>query len=350
MKIELLHWSILKNHLKKVKIWPSCSIFGIFDGINGHECSEYLANNLLSQIINDASFLLNTDECLKRSIALIDNLYEKEIENFPKKKIPRSSIVIGVFIKQQLFAASVGFSNALICNSGGQNKIVILDDLITMEELLKQKAEQRAQLFNISNKKGLEDYLSQYQLNEMKVLNFAESSEKLAHKNFSSNEGYRLKYIGNFSNKYVKNSTKIIKNFYDEIELKQILISKSSDFVFFSSEGLYTKIKSDDIFQMIYKSLSMIDKLIDFNQFCKSIITKIVLKAFQSKCKENISIIFIAFQSFKIKFENQIEKIMQINPCTKIAVNMKIQKPIHNNQKKRQNSCLDIRKNFNWII
>ena len=64
--------------ISKDFFWPSCSIFGIYDGHNGKKCSEYLRENLHQNILRSEHFPKRMENAITSGFELTDRNFIRE--------------------------------------------------------------------------------------------------------------------------------------------------------------------------------------------------------------------------------------------------------------------------------
>ena len=70
--------------------WPRCSYFGIYDGHGGHQCADFLRDNLHHYVINEKSFPENPKEAIvngfaKAEKAFMDKIYDPKTNTLNDK-------------------------------------------------------------------------------------------------------------------------------------------------------------------------------------------------------------------------------------------------------------------------
>ena len=104
--------------ISKDFFWPSCSIFGIYDGHNGKKCSEYLRENLHQNILRSEHFPKRMENAITSGFELTDRNFIREkglsIGRDILKDKSGSSALLAIFVNNYLHIASLGDSVALI--------------------------------------------------------------------------------------------------------------------------------------------------------------------------------------------------------------------------------------------
>ena len=101
--------------------WPRCSFFGVFDGHNGSECSEFLRDNLHRYIIEQECFPEDPKQAFFLGILEADRDFVESLTS--EDDSSGSSINLALFVNDHCFIANVGDSRSILSMFGSKNII-----------------------------------------------------------------------------------------------------------------------------------------------------------------------------------------------------------------------------------
>lgn len=66
------------------------NLFGVFDGHGGNRCSNFLKDNLFTELLNNKDFSRDLEQSIKDSFHHIDDTYLKSVDNSNFSMVDRS--------------------------------------------------------------------------------------------------------------------------------------------------------------------------------------------------------------------------------------------------------------------
>jgi len=297
--------------------WPPCHLFCLYDGHNGSNTAHYLSNNLHERIIKDSSFILNTEEVLKRSILLIDNELIK-LNSKGGKYIDKSgsSSILCAVINEDIFVANTGDSKAIISNDSGKESFEL-----NIQHLLKEKSEfervikEGAEIFKVKSIPIKKNILGVWQL-------IGEKDEIFKIKRWD------LEFSRSIGDMHVKiaNMAEKKKEIIPDPDTKILRKYVSIDFMLIYSQGIHQYMQPNEIITIVWNLFKTIDKEIELKTFCADAIEEITKESINRGSKDDISIIFILFKNFKRLFDKKMENIKSLSK-TKFSIAKTTNKP-----------------------
>ena len=120
---------------KDVQVWPKSSYFAIYDGHGGHNCSDFLKDQLHLIIINQESFPKDpaqalTTGCLEAERIFMTNADKKT----PMHDRSGSCAIIVLIVEQECYVANVGDSRAIMSADKGKKLFLLSRDHRPNEE------------------------------------------------------------------------------------------------------------------------------------------------------------------------------------------------------------------------
>ena len=104
-------------HSKDI-FWPTCSIFGIYDGHKRGKCAEFLRDNLHQNILRNHNFPKRIENAIKIGFENTENAFLKEkalnLSGDTIKDKSGSSALLAFIVNNYLYVASLGDSVAMI--------------------------------------------------------------------------------------------------------------------------------------------------------------------------------------------------------------------------------------------
>jgi len=112
---------VKKPSSTKMKTWPKISYFGIFDGHGGEECSEFLKNNYMNYLVENANFPFDIKLSMIESFQKIEEDFFKLKckDNLDDSDKSGSCALVSVIFDNKVYIANIGDSRAIMSIGGG---------------------------------------------------------------------------------------------------------------------------------------------------------------------------------------------------------------------------------------
>ena len=112
---------VKKPSSTKMKTWPKISYFGIFDGHGGEECSEFLKNNYMNYLVENANFPFDIKLSMIESFQKIeDDFFKLKCkDNLEDSDKSGSCALVSVIFDNKIYIANIGDSRAIMSIGGG---------------------------------------------------------------------------------------------------------------------------------------------------------------------------------------------------------------------------------------
>ena len=112
---------VKKPSSTKMKTWPKISYFGIFDGHGGEECSEFLKNNYMNYLVENANFPFDIKLSMIESFQKIEEDFFKLKckDNIDDSDKSGSCALVSIIFDNKVYIANIGDSRAIMSIGGG---------------------------------------------------------------------------------------------------------------------------------------------------------------------------------------------------------------------------------------
>jgi len=112
---------VKKPSSSKMKTWPKISYFAIFDGHGGEECSEFLKNNYMNYLVENANFPFDIKLSMIESFQKIeDDFFKLKCkDNLEDSDKSGSCALVSVIFDNKIYIANIGDSRAIMSMGGG---------------------------------------------------------------------------------------------------------------------------------------------------------------------------------------------------------------------------------------
>ena len=112
---------VKKPATTKTKTWPKISYFAIFDGHGGEECAEFLKNNYLNYLVENANFPFDIKLSMIETFQKIEENFFKLYckENIDDSDKSGSCALVAVIFDNKIYMANLGDSRAIMSIAGG---------------------------------------------------------------------------------------------------------------------------------------------------------------------------------------------------------------------------------------
>lgn len=106
--------------------WPNCSFFGIYDGHAGHQCADFLRDNLHKFIIDDSNFPKSPQKAILNGFIKAEKVFmEYSLQNSIKSG---SCALVIIIVERRCFVVNVGDSRAIMSGNFGDKLYVLSRD------------------------------------------------------------------------------------------------------------------------------------------------------------------------------------------------------------------------------
>ena len=254
-----------KPPYREHEVWPKCSLFAIFDGHRGPECSQFLKDNFNNFLVNDFSFPTNPRLSLKNAFQEAETKFLTtacESENYSG-----SCALVLLFIGKFCYCANLGDSRAIACS--GSRIVPFSKDHKPSNPEEKERIE----------KAGGKIYRNDFMQNGKVRLGC-----------FRVNPGGLAisRSLGDMKAKFPKyggNSQVVISN--PDITVFQV---QHFDFIVMGSDGLFDKLSNEEIVRSVFDAAKANE--VGFQLVAAT--EELLKKAFEHKSMDNISTVIIA--------------------------------------------------------
>ena len=112
---------VKKPSSSKMKTWPKISYFAIFDGHGGEECSEFLKNNYMNYLVENANFPFDIKLSMIESFQKIeDDFFKLKCkDNLEDSDKSGSCALVSLIFDNKIYIANIGDSRAIMSIGGG---------------------------------------------------------------------------------------------------------------------------------------------------------------------------------------------------------------------------------------
>jgi len=108
-----------KNYKGEIP-WPKASFFSVYDGHGGNKCAEFLRDNLLNLICDNAYFPNDIKSAIKFGFEQVDKKFlEQSVKNGKIIETSGSCALILLIVENKIYVANVGDSRCLISMQNG---------------------------------------------------------------------------------------------------------------------------------------------------------------------------------------------------------------------------------------
>ncbi|CAD8059721.1 unnamed protein product [Paramecium sonneborni] len=278
--------NIVKPQNRQDENWPKCSFFGVYDGHGGSTCADFLRDNLHQFVIKENEFPWNPVAALKKGFEEAETHFlAYALDQYQKGKPERSGscAIVCLVVGEICYVANVGDSRAVLSSQGG--KIVTnlsIDHKPEAEKLRIQKGGGKIYQTHGLNEDGQEI------VGPIRVM----PGRLSVSRTFGDIEAKLQQFGGN---------SKVV---ISEPEIKIFKLNQDHDFIVMGSDGIFDKLNSEDVTDIIWKDLKNNDKL-NLHSLLSQSVDSVLKEAIYKKSSDNITLLIIAFQINKSKEELQ---------------------------------------------
>ena len=313
---------IKKPSSSKMKTWPKISYFAIFDGHGGEECSEFLKNNYMNYLIENANFPFDIKLSMIESFQKIeDDFFKLKCkDNLEDSDKSGSCALVSVIFDNKIYIANIGDSRAIM-SIGGGTKVRQLtadqkpDNIKEFERALKNGSKiylddnddpdrDESKLEFITDKEELEKKKEEKQ----------KSTEEKIFRVFPSDLAV-MRTIGDIKAKkkeFGGNPGTIINT----PEVFIFDINSSDDFLVLGCDGIFDDLSNEEIINaawIVFKNRAN-EKNFDIHELSQEACDMVMKFALEKQTTDNLSCIIIGLEGLeKILKTNQLKKKVNNN-------------------------------------
>ena len=344
------------------KPWPNCSFFGLYDGHGGSKACDFLRDNLHKFIINDKYFPSNPQKAIANGFIYAEKMFFKNYKGIDSSG---SCAIIILIIEKRCYIANVGDSRAILSAKNGNKFYPLSRDHRPGDEkeykrildaggkIYKTEYEYGNNTNNINinrnpnyNKKN-NTTTNNLNNNNRIIINNNRNTSVVGPLRVSPGKLSVSRTIGDIEAKDPKfggNPNVIISI----PEIKYFDNSDNNDFILIICDGVYEKLKNQDIIDCIWKDIKT-KKFSDVHNMAGFTIESLINQCLKKDSTDNLTAIMICLKTYeKLKIietpQPQTENIdlakkrrlnisnnNRISSQSKKPLSMLLTKLIHNN-------------------
>jgi protein phosphatase 2C family protein 2/3 len=292
--------------------WPNCSFFGLYDGHGGSRACDFLRDNLHKYIINDKYFPSNPQKAIANGFIYAEKLFFK---NYTGIDSSGSCAIIILIIENRCYIANVGDSRAIISAKNGTKFYPLSRDHRPGDE------KEYKRILDAGGK----IYKTEYEYGNRN------SATNNRNSTYTRNTNYTRNYTNNTSNRININSNRnssvvgplrvspgklSVSRTIGDIEAKDpkfggnpnVIISipeikyfdnnDKNDFILIFCDGVYEKLKNQDIIDCIWDQIRN-KKFSDIHNMAGYCIEKLINKCMQQDSTDNLTAIMICLKNYE---------------------------------------------------
>ena len=292
--------------------WPNCSFFGLYDGHGGSRACDFLRDNLHKYIINDKYFPSNPQKAIANGFIYAEKLFFK---NYTGIDSSGSCAIIILIIENRCYIANVGDSRAIISAKNGTKFYPLSRDHRPGDE------KEYKRILDAGGK----IYKTEYEYGNRN------SATNNRNTTYTRNTNYTRNYTNNTSNRININSNRnssvvgplrvspgklSVSRTIGDIEAKDpkfggnpnVIISipeikyfdnnDKNDFILIFCDGVYEKLKNQDIIDCIWDQIRN-KKFSDIHNMAGYSIEKLINKCMQQDSTDNLTAIMICLKNYE---------------------------------------------------
>ena len=292
--------------------WPNCSFFGLYDGHGGSRACDFLRDNLHKYIINDKYFPSNPQKAIANGFIYAEKLFFK---NYTGIDSSGSCAIIILIIENRCYIANVGDSRAIISAKNGTKFYPLSRDHRPGDE------KEYKRILDAGGK----IYKTEYEYGNRN------SATNNRNSTYTRNTNYTRNYTNHTSNRININSNRnssvvgplrdspgklSVSRTIGDIEAKDpkfggnpnVIISipeikyfdnnDKNDFILIFCDGVYEKLKNQDIIDCIWDQIRN-KKFSDIHNMAGYSIEKLINKCMQQDSTDNLTAIMICLKNYE---------------------------------------------------
>ena len=311
---------IKKPTSSKMKTWPKISYFAIFDGHGGEECSDFLNNNFMNYLVENANFPFDIKLSMIESFQKIEEDFFKLKckDNLEESDKSGSCALVAIIFDNKIYMANLGDSRAIM-SIGGGTKVRQLtvdhkpDNLKEFERAMKNGSK----IYLDDNddpdrdESKLEFIKDKADLEKKKELKENSEEEKIF-RVFPSDLAV-MRTIGDIKAKK-KEFGAIPGTIINVPEIFIFDINSSDDFIVMGCDGIFDDLSNEEIINaawLVYKNRAS-EKNYDIHELTQEACDLIIKYAMEKQSTDNLSCIIIGLEGIE-KFLKMIQLKKKVN-------------------------------------
>ena len=343
--------------------WPNCSFFGLYDGHGGNRACDFLRDNVHKYIINDKYFPSNPQKAIANAFIYAEKLFFK---NYTGIDSSGSCAIIVLIIEKRVYIANVGDSRAVLSAKNGTKLYPLSRDHRPGDEKeYKRILDAGGKIYKTEYEYGNRNsntYTNAHNTRYSYTINNNRNNTNSSTNN-NSNYNNRRSTASNssYNSSNNRNSSVVgplrvspgklsVSRTIGDIEAKDpkfggnpnVIISipeikyfdntDKNDFILIFCDGVYEKLKNQDIIDCIWKEIKA-KKFADIHNMAGYTIEKLVNKCMIQDSRDNLTVIMICLKTYeKLKIietpvpqtENiDISKTKKLNIAANISENIR---------------------------
>jgi protein phosphatase 2C family protein 2/3 len=313
---------VKKPSSTKMKTWPKISYFGIFDGHGGEECSEFLKNNYMNYLVENANFPFDIKLSMIESFQKIEEDFFKLKckDNIDDSDKSGSCALVSVIFDNKVYIANIGDSRAIMSIGGGTK----------VRQLTADQKPDNVKEFERALKNGSKIYLDdnddpdrdeskiefikdKAELEKMKEIKENSTEEKIF-RVFPSDLAV-MRTIGDIKAKK-KEFGGIPGTIINIPEVYIFDINSSDDFIVMGCDGIFDDLSNQEIVNAawtVFKNRAT-EKNYDIHELSLEACDLVIKSALEKQTTDNLSCIIIGLEGLeKFLKMNQLKKKVNNN-------------------------------------
>ena len=313
---------VKKPSSTKMKTWPKISYFGIFDGHGGEECSEFLKNNYMNYLVENANFPFDIKLSMIESFQKIEEDFFKLKckDNLDDSDKSGSCALVSVIFDNKVYIANIGDSRAIMSIGGGTK----------VRQLTADQKPDNAKEFERALKNGSKIYLDdnddpdrdeskiefikdKAELEKMKEIKENSTEEKIF-RVYPSDLAV-MRTIGDIKAKK-KEFGGIPGTIINIPEVYIFDINSSDDFIVMGCDGIFDDLSNQEIVNAawtVFKNRAT-EKNYDIHELSLEACDLVIKSALEKQTTDNLSCIIIGLEGLeKFLKMNQLKKKVNNN-------------------------------------
>ena len=279
--------------------WPNCSFFGLYDGHGGSRACDFLRDNLHKFIINDKYFPSNPQKAIANGFIYAEKLFFK---NYTGIDSSGSCAIVILIIENRVYIANVGDSRAILSAKNGSKFYPLSRDHRPGDENeYKRILDAGGKIYKTEYEYGNKN---NYNINNNKFSNYKNNynnnnrnSSVVGPLRVSPGKLSVSRTIGDIEakdRKYGGNPNVIISI----PEIKYFDNTDKNDFILIFCDGVYEKLKNQDIMNCIWDEIKN-NKFTDIHNMAGYSIEKLINKCMMQNSTDNLTVIMICLKSYE---------------------------------------------------
>ncbi|CAD8095732.1 unnamed protein product [Paramecium primaurelia] len=304
--------NIIKPQSRNTEQWPKCSFFGVYDGHGGALCADYLRDNLHQFVVKEPDFPWNPVGAITKGFEAAEKSFLQIAQESYNKGIPERSgscAVVVLIIGDNCYVANVGDSRAVLSAASGRKAIALSHD-------------HKPELEQDRIVKGGGSVYQTHGINE-------EGIQILGPVRVNPGRLSVSRTFGDIEAKFERfgGNPKVV---IAEPEIKQFKITNEHDFIVLGSDGIFDKLSSSDVMNIIWKDILNCQVGNNLHNVLSTSVESVLRESIQRKSTDNVTLLIIAFsvaslkeEELRIKTSSSIEKLVKV-PLTNNIPSMRM--------------------------